>query len=95
MLSSNGTAAILRAKVDSANTVYTQAQSKFDDVMSELSSGLPGAALRIRQAGNSFNEALRAVNEARITLSNFIAWGYLPDGYAMRTRASRSPGMRL
>jgi hypothetical protein len=49
--------------------------------MSELPSGLPGDALRIRKAGNAHNEALRAVNEARISLSNFIAWGCLPDGY--------------
>jgi hypothetical protein len=81
MPSSRDTQEILRANINTAIKIYTQAQSEFDSVMSELPRGLPGGALRIRNAGNAHNEALRAVNEARISLVNFVAWGCLPDGY--------------
>jgi hypothetical protein len=83
MPSRRETEEILRANLDRAVALYTQARTEFDAVLADLPSDLPvpDGALRIRKAGSAHNPTLRAVNEARINLHNFTTWGYAPDGY--------------
>jgi len=59
----------------SYRAAYRRLQGVFDHLPG------PDGALRIRKTGNAHNLTLRAVDEARISLNNFITWGCAPDGY--------------